>query len=249
MPETMNVGRFIARLDECLNREDMEAARDCLTWWEGEARRLGDARGLLSVLNEAVGFYRRMGERGPALRAIDECLPLLESLGLSESPSGATVLVNAATTLSAFGDAAGSLPLYARAARCFEAGGRAEAYEYAALLNNRANALNALGRWDEAEADWRRAIGILRREGKHDGDIALSLVSLAHLAFDRDENAFAQVEALLDEAWEAINSPRQARDGNYAFILQKCAPSFDYFQRPVAAQAMRDVAKEIYAQR
>ena len=67
--------------------------------------------------------------------------------------------------------------------------------------------------------------------------------SLPHLCQD---TAFEQVEQLLDEAWEYLNSPRQPRDGNYAYILRKCAPSFDYFQRPEAAQALREVAKEIY---
>ena len=86
----------------------------------------------------------------------------------------------------------------------------------------------------------------MKKEGRHDGEIAISLVMLAHLTYDRDENATDQVEKLLDEAWEYINSPRQPRDGNYAYILRKCAPSFEYFQRPEAAQALREVAKEIY---
>ncbi|MBQ7455269.1 MAG: tetratricopeptide repeat protein, partial [Clostridia bacterium] len=175
-------------------------------------------------------------------------LRIVEQLGLGENPSGATIFINAATTLSAFGKPEDGLPLYARAARCYEACGKTESYEYAALLNNRANVLAQLRRWDEAEAGFRQAIDILRQEGQHDGDIALSLVSLAHLTFDRDQNAFAQVEALLDEAWEMLNSPRQARDGEYAFVLQKCAPSFDCFQRPLEAEALRDVAKEIYGQ-
>ena len=69
---------------------------------------------------------------------------------------------------------------------------------------------------------------------------------LAHLTFDRDDTAYEQVESLLDEAWDYINSDNQPKDGNYAYVLRKCAPSFDYFQRPEEAQAMRDVAKEIY---
>ncbi len=36
------------------------------------------------------------------------------------------------------------------------------------------------------------------------------------------------------------------RDGNYAYVLRKCAPSFDYFKRPEEAQTLRDVANEIY---
>ena len=49
-----------------------------------------------------------------------------------------------------------------------------------------------------------------------------------------------------DEAWDYINSDNQPKDGNYAYILRKCAPSLDYFKRPEEAQACRDVAKEIY---
>ena len=63
MPDTIDVGRFIARLDGCFEREDLEGARACLAFWEEEARRAGDLRGLLSVRNEAVGFYRRVKEK------------------------------------------------------------------------------------------------------------------------------------------------------------------------------------------
>ena len=52
--------------------------------------------------------------------------------------------------------------------------------------------------------------------------------------------------ATLYEAWDYINSDNQPKDGNYAYILRKCAPSLDYFKRPEEAQACRDVAKEIY---
>lgn len=81
--------------------------------------------------------------------------------------------------------------------------------------------------------------------GFHDGEIAISLVLLAHLAFDRDNTAYEKVEALLDEAWEYLNSDDRAKDGNYAYVLRKCAPSFEYFQRSMEAQALRDVAREI----
>lgn len=242
----ISVPRFIEKLDACFRRDDLRAAEACIAAWEREARSLGDRRGLLSVLNEAVGCYRRTRQEEKALTAVRECLAILEELHAAAQPSGATVLVNAATTLASFGQEEAALPLYARAACCYAENGLNKSYENAALLNNSAAALYALRRYDEAEEHWRRAIAILRREGCHDGEIALSLVMLAHLAYDRDDTAFPQVEALLDEAWEMLNSPRQPRDGNYAFILTKCAPSFDYFQRPEAAQALREVAKEIY---
>lgn len=71
--------------------------------------------------------------------------------------------------------------------------------------------------------------------GFHDGEIAISLVMLAHLTFDRDNTAYQKVEALLDEAWDYLNSNNQEKDGNYAYVLRKCAPSFEYFQRPMGS--------------
>ena len=242
----MDTKRFLDRLDACFNRNDMRGARECLTFWENEARETGDDRGLLTVLNEAFGFYRRTQKRGKALRAMAECLTLVDELELGGTLSGSTVYINAATTLSFFHQEEEGLALYDKAAKCYIASGKTDTYEYAALLNNKAGTLNALGRFDEAEVCWKEAVAILKAEGKHDGEIAISLVMLAHLTYDRDDTAFDAVEALLDEAWDFLNSDRLIRDGNYAYVLRKCAPSFDYFQRPIEAQALRDVAKEIY---
>lgn len=243
--DRINIARFIERLDGCFNRNDMKAARECIEYWEAEARRLGDDRGLLTVLNEAVGFYRRSQKKSRALRAMEESLSLVEKLGLTWSPSGATIYINAATTLSFFGREEEGLRLYDRAAGCYKSSNLTETYEYAALLNNRAGTLNELKRYDEAEENWKEAIEILKTVGFHDGEIAISLAMLAHLTFDRDNTAYQKVEALLDEAWEYLNSDNQAKDGNYAYVLRKCAPSFEYFQRPMEAQALRDVAREI----
>ncbi|MGN0549714.1 MAG: tetratricopeptide repeat protein [Acutalibacteraceae bacterium] len=244
--ERINITRFIDRLDACFNRNDMRAARECIEYWENEARQNNDDRGLLTVLNEAVGYYRRSKKKTKALKAMEESLSLVEKLGLSDSLSGATIYINAATTLSFFGRVQEGLELYEKAEACYQVNGGTQTYEYAALLNNKAATLNELKRYDEAETNWKNAIEILKKVGYHDGEIAISLVMLAHLTFDRDDTAYEQVEALLDEAWDYINSDNQPKDGNYAYVLRKCAPSFDYFQRPMEAQALRDVAKEIY---
>ena len=237
--------RFIEKLDGCFDRGDMRGAKECIEFWENEARTAGDRRGLLTVLNEAVGFYRRTQKKSKALRAMEECVDLVEELGIGETLSGATIYINAATTLSFFGSEEEGLDLYGKAKACYEKSGATDTYEYAALLNNKAGTLNELKRYDEAERDWLEAVEILKRIGGHDGEIAISLVMLAHLNFDRDENAYDEVEALLDEAWDRLNSNDQPKDGNYAYVLRKCAPSFEYFQRPLEAQALRDVANEI----
>ena len=244
--EMISISRFIDRLDACFHHNDMKGARECIQFWESEARRLNDQRGLLTVLNEAVGYYRRTKKKARAMEAMEESLRLVEELGQTGTTAGATVYINAATTLSFFGSEEKALELYKKAAVCFEAQGKTECYEYATLLNNRAATLHELKRYEEAENDWLAAIEILKHVEYHDGEIAVSLIMLAHLISDRDDTAYETVEAILDEAWEYINSDNQPKDGNYAYILRKCAPSLDYFQRPVEAQACRDVANEIY---
>ena len=124
-----------------------------------------------------------------------------------------------------------------------------KSFEYAALLNNYGSALSEICRFDEAENLMKKAIEILKEDGTHDGEIAVSLINLAHLYYDRDDTSQKEVEKLLDEAWEYINSPRQPHDANYAFILSKCAPSLKYFHRFDEAEAILSVANEIYGKR
>ena len=174
-----SVTRFIDRLDECFARNDFGAAKECLEFWENEARKLRDDAGLLTVLNEETGFFRRSGEETRAMKALAESLELTEKLGLTRDISGATVYLNAATALSAFGRVEEAAGLYEKAAEIFKSENKTETYEYAALLNNRAAAYYALKRTDEAKADWRCAIEVLKKVGYHAGDIAVSLSMLA----------------------------------------------------------------------
>lgn len=181
MSTALEVQRFLNKLDECFNRNDMRGARECISFWENEARQAGDERALLTILNEAVGVYRRTQKKGEALNTMQEALDLVDKLGLSDTLSGSTVYINAATTLSFLGEEEKSIALYDKAARCYIANGKTLTYEYATLLNNKAGTLNALKRYDEAEVCWKEAVDILKAEGKHDGEIAISLVMLAHL--------------------------------------------------------------------
>lgn len=242
----INIGRVIGKLDSFFSSNDLDAAEAHLEYWEREARSLGDERSLLSILNEELGLFRRTGDKAKADLAVSEALAILGNLDVTALPTAATVIVNAATTMKAFGKASEAIPLYSEAEEIYRNAGKSADFDFAALLNNKAAALSELTRFDEAEECYNRAIDILKADGHHDGEIAVSLINLAHLYFDRDDNAYSEVEEALDLAWEYINSARQPHDANYAFILSKCAPSFRYFKRIDEADALEAVAEEIY---
>lgn len=244
--ESIDTGRFIAQLDQCFGNNNMRSARKCIEFWEAEARKFEDDHGLLTVLNEAVGLYRRTQKKEKALKATEECLSLVVRLGLENSITGATIMINSATTLSFFGNEAEGICYYDRASAWYRESGNTRTYEYAALLNNRAGTAYTLKRYDEAIKGWREATTILEQIGGHNGEIAISLVMLAHSFYDQNVDDLSVIDTLLDEAWEHINAVEPPRDWNYAYVLKKCAPSFDFFNRPEEAQALREVAKEIY---
>lgn len=248
--DALDANRFLAKIDSCFNHNDLSGAKACIKTWEQEARKASDDKLLLTVLNEAMGLYRRTGKKAKAISVMEECMTLLDKLNLSNTFSGATIYVNAATTLSFCDRENEAVALYEKTENIFKANGRTSTYEYASLLNNKAGTLNVLKRYDEAERDYLSAIDILKEIGMHDGEIAISLVMLAHITFDRvdepDEKVYEKVENLLDEAIKYVKSDNQPKDGNFAYVLKKIAPSFDYFKRPLQAKAMREKAKEIY---
>ena len=200
----------------------------------------------MSIINEELGYYRKVGDEQLGLRATECADKLLTECGIDDKLSGATIIVNIATTLKAFGRASEALAYYEKAEKLYSENGKTNSYEYAALVNNRALAFADLRRLKDAEEAFVRAIDILKNIGGHDGEIAASLINMAHVVFDGDNTAYEKVEHILDECWEYINSDTIPRDANYAAIISKCAPSFRYFQRELEADALDEVAAEIY---
>ncbi len=240
--ERIPVRRVIERVDACFAQNDLDGAGDLLLHWLDEAVSLGDRSGELSMLNELTGYYRKTLERDAALRVIDRALDLVDELGQGNVASGATILLNCATTLKAFGWAARALPLYDRAESVYHSMLGENDPRMAALYNNRALSLIDLGRLDEAEASYRAALNILGRFGL---DAAITYVNLAELyaAQGRRERVaecmFSALDNLLDE--------KIPHGGYYAYVLQKCAPAFLELGYTEVADELKRLSEEAYA--
>ena len=60
------------------------------------------------------------------------------------------------------------------------------------------------------------------------------------------EDASAQVDGVLDTAQALLDSPSLVRDGYYAFVCEKCAPTFAYYGWFAAADELNERARAIY---
>ena len=245
----IDLRRCLTRLDEYLGRNDYEAARRHLDYWKEEALANRDLRGLLSIENERMGLFRKLGDEAAAEAALASALELVEQTGLDGSVTAATTWLNAATVRKRFGRADEALPLYEKARAVYEAALPADDGRLGGLYNNMALALTDLGRYAEARALYEKALTVMRTQPRGALELAITELNLANLAEAEQGllEAEAEIEARLDRARSLLEEPSLPRDGYYAFVCEKCAPSFGYYGRFMAAGELKDRSEKIYA--
>ena len=225
------IRRILAKLDGYLGQNDYDFAERLLKHWRAEADAARDLQGKLTVLNEQIGIYRKTGKENDCLAAIGDALALLAQLSMEETVTGGTTLINAATGYKAFGRAADALPLYRRAQAVYERLLAPEDDRLAALYNNMALTLTELEEYREAAALYEKAIAIMEQREHGEAETAITCLNLADLicAAESYEAGEARVEALLRRAEALLDTEDLPRDGNYAFVCEKCAPVFGYY--------------------
>lgn len=240
--------RIVEKMDEYMSRRDYAGAERHLLYWMEEARLGRDLRGQLMLSNELIGHYRKTGNRDKALHWVDEALRLLGELDFEGSVSAGTTYVNAATACNAFGENERALALFEKAREVYESGVQVRPELLGGLYNNMALANQALGRYDEAFALYDRA---MEQMGKLPGgalEQAITCLNMADAVAAQEglEAGETRIFALLDRAWELLQDKAAPRNGYYAFVCEKCAPSFAYYGYFLAAEELQKEAARIY---
>ncbi|MBR3294336.1 MAG: tetratricopeptide repeat protein [Oscillospiraceae bacterium] len=240
--------RIVEKLDEYMSRRDYAGAERHLLYWLEEARLGQDKRGQLLVSNELIGHYRKAGQRDEALRFADEALSLLKELDFEDSISAGTTYVNAATACNAFGENERALALFEKALAVYEGSERTQKHLLGGLYNNLALTHKALGNYAQAHAFYDKAMAAM-------GEVPGGVLEQAITCLNRADVVAAElgmeageerIFALLDEAWELLHDESAPHNGYYAFVCEKCAPSFGYYGYFAAAEELQQEAKAIY---
>ncbi len=239
--------RILDKLDELFSKNDYPGAERLLLYWVNEATLGQDARGEFQLRNELMGFYRKQGNKAAATENADRALALAETLGILQSVAGATALLNAATVRKAFGMPGEAIPLFEKARAVYEAELKPEDPRLAGLYNNMSLALVDLGLFSEARTLYQMSISVLSATEKNEPELAITYLNLANLeeAEKGLEDGAASIEADLAAAESYLNA-EQPQNGNYAFVCEKCAPTFDYYGHFAFAAELAERAKRIY---
>ncbi|MDD6263446.1 MAG: tetratricopeptide repeat protein [Clostridiales bacterium] len=245
---SIDVGRMLEKLDSYLDKNDTVSARRHLEYWLAEAEHCGDFRGKLTVLNEIMGLHRKAGRREEAVSSAEKALALVESAGLENTVSAATTYLNAATVYKAFGAAEKAIPLYLSAQKIYESELEEDDPRRGGLYNNMALAYVDLGNFSEADKLYHRALSVMSRAKYGELEQAVTLLNMANAAENEHGLLAAEetISGLVSRAEELLDSPGLPRNGYYAFVCEKCAPTFGYYGYFLFQKELERRAKEIY---
>ena len=245
---TIPVRRVLDKLDEYFSHDDAAGAERHLNYWLAEAQQNRDRRGELTVRNELIGLYRKTEREKEALDAAERAIRLAEELGLAGSAAMGTTLLNAATAYKAFDQPVRALSLYERARALYEANLPPTDERLAGLYNNMAVTLAALQRYAEARDLYEAALAVLSGREGTEADRAITWLNMADLigAEHGAEEGDAAIRKCLDKAEALLNDPALPRDGYYAFVCEKCAPTFAFYGYYFTAKELEKRAREIY---
>ena len=242
---TLDVPAVIRGLDALYAQSREDEAQSYLERHLSEAREIGDWRAELAFTSELLGQYRRSMDEQKGLGAVDDAMELVREHRLGRTVSGATVLLNAATTLCCFGQNAEALPIFRHVSRVYADNLDPLDYRFAGLYNNMANAHAALGETEQAEGLFHAALRILENLEGGGCETAVTLCSLAEL-YDAADPEDGRIAEVLERAWETLDDPALRRDGYYAFMASKCVPVFDRLGFFLYANDLKERIRDIH---
>ncbi len=249
-PEVKSVPqqRIIQKMNDYMSRRDYAGAERHLKYWLEEAKLGFDKRGELLIQNELVGHFRKTANKEGAFESAKEALRLLKELDFEENVSAGTTYTNIATAFNAFGENEKSIELFEKAKSVYEGNERTAPELLGGLYNNMALTFTALEKYDEAFKLYEKALNVMKEVPNGELEQAITYLNMADLkeAMLGSEKAESVVFEYLDKAQELLDTPSLKRDGYYAFVCEKCAPSFEYYGYFLVAKDLKNRAESIY---
>ena len=240
------IRQVIEEFDRLLARDAKEEASLYLEQKLEQFETDGDWASQITILNEMMGFYRNTGEKKKGLLSVEKGLALVREHKLSDTVSGGTTYVNAATTMKAFGRAREAMPYYEQAFRAYGNSLAPEDYRFGGLFNNMALAYEDMGRYEMAEAYYKKAMDIMEKlQPGSILEIAVTWVNLAVLYEKAGREDMT--DSCLEEAIKGFHCGEVPRDAYYAFNCRKCADTFGHFGYFRMKKELSEEADRIYA--
>lgn len=247
---TFDVNEFLNRLDAVFaSHSAATKAEPLLLDAMTDAENAGDYAGLLTVLNETMGFYRSQGRHQDNQWIIQRAIELALRLGLEGTEAWTTTLINAATSQRAAGNMEQAEDLYEQALASARTTLAPTDRRLAALHNNYSMLLSETDRPAKARAELEEALHILESSSPdptHDVDIASTCTNLALLTLQNGsggEQALSEARTLADRALAIYRDAHAEHSAHFASALAGAAQVS--FAAGDAVAAVRDYERAL----
>lgn len=241
------IERMFLKLDGFLARNDYAEAEKLLRYYLSEAETDGSFQMRIAVLNELMGLYRKLGRREDAYSAVEKSTAAITAGKLSDTVTDATVSLNAATVYKCFGEDEKALELYEQARIIYERELIPTDERLAGLYNNEALALTSLGRFKQARHFFNNALEIITKKENGAPEAAITYLNLADMTVaESGEGGALQADEYVQLAQRLLDPDKNLRDGNYAFVCEKCAPVFERYGYFDFAEQIKKESERIY---
>ena len=252
----MDFSRILSKLDHLVETKDYDGAKELLSYWLEDAKENKNLRGELSLYNESMGLYRKLGEKEKAINCAENALSLVGKTDMEGTISAATTDINSGTVYKAFGEAEKGLPLFEKAKEIYEKELPEIDGRLGGLYNNMGLALLDLNRYEDAIASYEKALSVMEKVEHGNLEKAITYLNIADV-YDKlraDESVASNrtledweslFGELLDKAECCLEDATLPRNGYYAFVAEKCAPSFGYYGRFLYKMELDKRVKEI----
>ena len=212
--------RFLAGLDAIFDAHAAAKAGPYLEQAMIDAENAGDDAGLLTVLNETMGFYRSQGRHKENQWIVQRALELATRMGITGTEAWTTTLINAATAMRAAGQYDQSEDLYKQAQTSSERTLAPNDRRLAALHNNLSMLYSETGKTHQAEVELGEALRILESsspDAETDLDVASTHTNLALTLLAEDKLSAASWHAA--KALEIYRNGHLEHSAHYASAL------------------------------
>lgn len=212
--------RFLAGLDAIFDAHAAAKAGPYLEQAMIDAENAGDDAGLLTVLNETMGFYRSQGRHKENQWIVQRALELATRMGITGTEAWTTTLINAATAMRAAGQYDQSEDLYKQAQASSERTLAPSDRRLAALHNNLSVLYSETGKTHQAEVELGEALRILESsspDAETDLDVASTHTNLALTLLAEDKLSAASWHAA--KALEIYRNGHLEHSAHYASAL------------------------------
>ena len=212
--------RFLAGLDAIFDAHAAAKAGPYLEQAMIDAENAGDDAGLLTVLNETMGFYRSQGRHKENQWIVQRALELATRMGITGTEAWTTTLINAATAMRAAGQYDQSEDLYKQAQASSERTLAPSDRRLAALHNNLSMLYSETGKTHQAKVELGEALRILESsspDAETDLDVASTHTNLALTLLAEDKLSAASWHAA--KALEIYRNGHLEHSAHYASAL------------------------------